>query len=465
MRHPSLVLPVALAAAACSPTADPAFSSFSCADATTASCTELTAEDPQALLDAVNALDGDATVVLGSGTFTLDNQVTIRADDVVLIGQGIDVTLLDFAAQEAQTNGVDFVGNNFLLQDLTVANAKKDGVRVEDSDHVVFRNVKATWTNGPDASNGAYGLYPVKSNDVLIEGSEAWNASDAGLYVGQCTNAVVRHSLAKQNVAGIEIENTQFADVYGNTAEDNTGGLVVFDLPGNPIIGRDIHIHENIVRNNNRPNFGPSGTVRQIPAGTGTFAMASRRVEIESNTYENNGSVDIALISGLAIEPDVSKWALDTATLVGTWEDLDLDVEGGVTHNFRTDGVYVHDNTHTGGGTAIDNGSIDDRPLGFLLGVLYGQTPVDTILYDAIGESSYDATSAEGNSNDNHICIGSETDATFASLAMDVLIARFEQLDLPSLDDVYRPDAPFAPFNCGGLPGDPIQAPTVTDVD
>ena len=50
----------------------------------------------------------------------------------------------------------------------------------------------------------------------------------------------------------IEIENTQFADVYDNLAEDNSAGLLVFDLPGNPVLGRDVDIHDNQIINNNR---------------------------------------------------------------------------------------------------------------------------------------------------------------------------------------------------------------------
>jgi parallel beta-helix repeat protein len=120
------------------------------------------------------------------------------------------------------------------------------------------------------------------------------------------------------NVAGLEIENTQYADVYENHAEDNTGGIVVFDLPGNPIVGRDVRLRDNTIVRNNRRNFAPGGTVAEIPSGTGTFVMASRRVVVTNNTYEENNAVDIALISGLIIEGNPATWELDEAELVGT---------------------------------------------------------------------------------------------------------------------------------------------------
>ena len=205
-------------------------------------------------------------------------------------------------------------------------NSVKDGIRVEASDGVTFRRIKATWDTAEQSTNGAYGIYPVKSKHVLVEDSIATNASDAGLYVGQCQNVIVRNNEVFGNVAGLEIENTQYADVYENDVHDNTGGLVIFDLPGNPIVGRDIRVRDNHVHDNNGTNFAPGGTVAAIPVGTGTFAMASRRVEIKNNNYERNNTVDIAIVSGLIIEKDMSKWTLDTTSsmFVGSVTDLSL---------------------------------------------------------------------------------------------------------------------------------------------
>lgn len=67
--------------------------------------------------------------------------------------------------------------------------------------------------------------------NVLIEGCTAIGASDAGIYVGQSKNIIVRNSRAYHNVAGIEIENSLMADVYDNESTENTGGVLVFDLP------------------------------------------------------------------------------------------------------------------------------------------------------------------------------------------------------------------------------------------
>ncbi|MBK9032287.1 MAG: right-handed parallel beta-helix repeat-containing protein [Myxococcales bacterium] len=242
------------------------FPTNSCADVT-GTCVQINGGDVELLQTTVNTIAPGTTIVLGSGTFAMTNSLTIRSAGTHLIGQGIDVTILDYATTAAQVNGVDVQGDDFLVQDLTVQDAPKDGIRVEASDGVVFRRIKAAWSTPSDSTNGAYGIYPVKSQHVLVEDSQAVNASDAGLYVGQCQHVIVRNNTVTGNVAGLEIENTQYADVYGNTADDNTGGIVVFDLPGNPIVGRDVRLRDNIIRNNNHVNFAPAARSRRSRRG------------------------------------------------------------------------------------------------------------------------------------------------------------------------------------------------------
>ena len=120
---------------------------------------------------------------------------------------------------------------------------------------LVIDGVRVEWTNGPDTDNGAYGLYPVQCENVLIENSVAIAASDAGIYVGQSEHVVVRNSRAEFNVAGIEIENTSFADVYENVATSNTGGILVFNMPNLPKPGASTRVFKNEVYGNNTANF------------------------------------------------------------------------------------------------------------------------------------------------------------------------------------------------------------------
>lgn len=425
-----------------------AYVPVTCADVDRSNCVLIEAGDSQGLLDAANLLEDDSAIVLAEGTWTLDNAVTIRSvTGITLIGQGMGRSILDFGGVANQVNGVDVIADDFHIEGLTILDAPKDGLRIEDSSDIVIRGVEATWTNENDSANGAYGLYPVQVQRVLMEDNVASNAADAGIYVGQCQHAIVRNNTAMGNVAGLEIENTQFADVYGNTVVDNTAGLVVFDLPGNPVIGRDVHVHDNIITDNNRPNFAPGGTVAQIPAGTGTFVMASRRVVITGNTYANNNTTDLAVLSGFVVEGDPAQWHTLTEDVVGDISGLDLESDETGVYNYRTVDVWVHGNTHDGSGSEADTSSFDERPMGFLLAVLYGAETIDTVLYDSIGESSFHATDAAQNSNDNRICIGSDAGLSFASLNLEVV----SEEDLPLLEMIYRPDAPFVPFDCTGV--------------
>jgi parallel beta-helix repeat protein len=390
---------------------------------TSATCVEIPAGDSNALLVAANTLSPDTTIVLASGTYKMTNELNVQnAANVHILGQGIDVTVLDWKGATAQINGIAAASvNGFLVQDFTVRNSIKDGIRVEASDGVTYRKIKATWDNAEQPTNGSYGIYPVKSKHVLVENCTASHASDAGLYVGQCQYAVIRNNEVLENVAGLEIENTEYADVYSNDVHDNTGGLVIFDLPGNPIVGRDIRVRENHVHDNNGINYAPGGTVAAIPVGTGTFAMASRRVEITNNQYDHNNTVDISVVSGLIIEKDQSKWTLDTTspTFVGTVSDLGLlpgfAADGtpiqnpNLVSNFRSENVVISGNTHASSGTKID--VLDPNKLGIMLTYIYAglMKPVDSIVYDTIGETSLDT-------NDNHICAGGNTAGSFASL-------------------------------------------------
>ena len=160
-------------------------------------------------------------------------------------------------------------------------------------------NLKTEWTGGPKPTNGAYGLYPVESKNVLIDGCVAIGASDAGIYVGQSQQIIVRNSSAHYNVAGIEIENSYFADVYNNLASHNTGGILVFDLPDLPQQGgRHVRVYNNRAINNDTDNFAPEGNiVGEVPRGTGIIIQANSDVEIFDNDISGNGTVNLSIVT------------------------------------------------------------------------------------------------------------------------------------------------------------------------
>ncbi|MEO7092136.1 MAG: parallel beta-helix domain-containing protein, partial [Polyangiales bacterium] len=264
---------------------------------------EATATESDVAKAFASAATGDS-IVFGKGTFKFTNTLTLVVTGVAVCGQGMDDTTLDFSGQLAGSEGIyGDKSSDLLLAKLTVKDTLGNGVKVIGADRVTFRAVKVLWTGAEPTKHGAYGLYPVQCKQVLIEDSVAMGASDAGLYIGQSDQIVVRRNRAEQNVAGIEIENSFNADVYDNTSTDNTAGILVFDLPDLPQLGgHNVRIYKNSIKANNRKNFAPAGNiVGKVPAGTGFFVMANKDVEVFENTFENNDTVNSAVVSFLVI--------------------------------------------------------------------------------------------------------------------------------------------------------------------
>ena len=232
-------------------------------------------------------------IEFGPGKFEFTATLSLDESSVTIRGQGPDKTILSFKNQGQGTGGEGLLVTSktgITLQDLAVEDAKGDAIKVNGTKGLFIRNVRTEWTGGPSETNGGYGLYPVLCSDVLIENCVVKGASDAGIYVGQSENIIVRRNKVEQNVAGIEIENCTRADVYENLATDNAGGILVFTMPDLPKKdGRHCRVYKNTVQANNHENFAPKGNiVATVPPGTGVMIMASDQVEVFDNTIENN---------------------------------------------------------------------------------------------------------------------------------------------------------------------------------
>ena len=238
-------------------------------------------------------------VRLTAGTFHLEDSLSLDKNGVQIEGEGMNQTILDFQNQQSGAQGLLVTSDNVTLQDFSVQNAKGDAIKVKGVRNIKFLRVKTEWTNGPSPQNGAYGLYPVESTNVLIDGCVAIGASDAGIYVGQSKYIIVRNSRAEFNVAGIEIENSYFADVHDNLATNNTGGILIFDLPSLPQQGgHHVRVFNNRSVGNNTDNFAPEGNiVGEVPRGTGVIVQANSDVEIFDNEIGENDTVNIAVVT------------------------------------------------------------------------------------------------------------------------------------------------------------------------
>jgi parallel beta-helix repeat protein len=238
-------------------------------------------------------------IKLSNGVYELEDSLSIDIDGISFIGSDINKTILSFEKQQTGAQGLLITSDNVTLSDFAVVNAKGDAIKAKGVDNIKFIKVKTEWTGGPKETNGAYGLYPVESTNILIDNCVAIGASDAGIYVGQSQNIIVKNSRAEFNVAGIEIENSYFADVFDNIAINNTGGILVFDLPGLPQQGgHHVRVFNNKIINNNTDNFAPEGNiVGEVPRGTGVIVQANSFVDIFENTIEGNETINIAIVT------------------------------------------------------------------------------------------------------------------------------------------------------------------------
>lgn len=297
------------------------------------------------------------TIEFAEGVFEFTRGLSLDVDNVTLQGQGMDRTVFSFKNQDAGSEGLIVTSDHVTLSQFGVEDTIGDAVKAKGSNNISFIGVRTEWTGGPKETNGAYGLYPVDCENVLMDGCIAIGASDAGLYIGQSRNIVVRNCIAKYNVAGIEIENCYDADVYNNLAIHNTGGILVFDLPNLPQQGgHNVRVFDNHSVDNDTPNFAPKGNiVANVPMGTGLIVMANRNVEVFDNTFSGNATANV-IVSSYRRGPE---------------EQVDPN------YYPYPEAVYIHDNRFGTGGHKPSG------PLGMLAASSLG-VPMPDIVWDGV---------------------------------------------------------------------------------
>ncbi|HSN51921.1 MAG TPA: parallel beta-helix domain-containing protein [Woeseiaceae bacterium] len=289
----------------------------------------------QLQLQLINARPGDV-ITIPEGVHAINRGLSLNVSGVTLRGLGMDKSILSFKGQVQGAEGLLVSASDFTIEDLAIEDTAGDALKINEGRNIVIRRVRTEWTNGPDEKNGAYGIYPVQAENVLLEDSVAIGASDAGLYVGQSRNVVVRNNRVEFNVAGIEIENTRHADVYGNVARNNTGGILVFNMPDLPNPGHSTRVFDNEVVGNNTENFGAEGTpVASVPAGSGIVINSNDRVEIFDNVIADNDTANVIISSYYA------------TGYQGTREVAD-------DYDPYPETIYVYGNTMSGGGSSPD---------------------------------------------------------------------------------------------------------------
>ena len=357
-----------------------------------------------ALQTQVELAESGDVITLPAGCFKMTAQLTVsNKNNLVLRGSGIDKTYLDFSNVGGSTDGISISsGTNITISDLQVSEASKNGIKADNIDGLIIRDVAAIWLEVPRQRNesgslrGTYGLYPVNSKNVLIEDTWSYGSADAGIYVGQTIGAVLRYNVAEMNIAGLEVENSSSVDVYDNLALGNTGGILLFDLPGATTIGRmadDVRFFNNTIRDNNLENYvdstcgngvGGCGVVGVVPPGTGIVILSGSNGEFFNNTITNHDSMAVAMTSYLLVNSDPAAYT-----------QLDFNPETGVVKvNSETGAIvegwnpvptnmYFHDNVIENVGSNPNGPLIEDMVLAY--NSIHNTFPA--IFYDGAGES------------------------------------------------------------------------------
>jgi parallel beta-helix repeat protein len=349
--------------------------------ASLAACSKDVAEVPdEASLDfqkqlqtqLINARPGDV-ITVPAGVHAVNRGLSLNVSGVTIRGEGMDKSVLSFKGQIQGAEGLLVNASDFTIEDLAIEDTAGDGLKVNEGRNIVIRRVRTEWTNGPDTGNGAYGIYPVQTENTLVEDCVAIAASDAGIYVGQSRNVIVRNNRVERNVAGIEIENTFDADVYGNVATENTGGILVFNMPDLPQPGHSTRVFRNTVVGNNTDNFGAEGTpVASVPAGSGIVINSNDKVEIFDNDIADNETANVIISSYYS------------TGFQGT-RDVAADYDP------YPETIYIYGNRFSGGGSSPDG--LDLKALKVAMFGLSGSLP--DVLWD--GYVNADKVDAEGN--------------------------------------------------------------------
>ena len=246
-------------------------------------------------------VENGSIITLPEGNYTITSSLSLQdKQNITIKGAGMDKTFLSFKGQTEGAEGLRVTNcKNVILEGFTVLDTKGDAIKTMNVTGITFKNIKTKWLGKPKKENGAYGIYPVQCDGVIIDGCQSIGASDAGIYVGQSRNIIVKNCKAYHNVAGIEIENSLNAQVFDNEATENTGGILVFDLPD--LVqkkGGNVKVFHNNIHHNNFPNFAPAANiVGTVPDGTGLLILATNNVEVYDNLIINNRTLGAGVIS------------------------------------------------------------------------------------------------------------------------------------------------------------------------
>lgn len=277
--------------------------------------------------DAVDAAQPGERIRVMPGIY--HESLAIDVSNLTIEGVTVDGARPVLDGKHLLSDAVTGSGSHLTIQGFDVRAYTANGLMINLGTDLTFRDIHCS-------DSGLYGLYPVEVVGVLIEDCTVTGVRDAGIYVGQSKDIIVRGNDVYGNVTGIEIENSVDALVEDNHVHDNAGGVLVFLLPNNPSkVSLDCVVRGNIIESNNHENFAdPEAVVANVPSGTGVMLLAADRVEVTDNIIRDNDTVGVAVVGLDILYDSRQRRAYDVDPI--------------------PDGNWIHDNQYSGNGKAPD---------------------------------------------------------------------------------------------------------------
>ncbi len=244
----------------------------------------------QAAVDAANPGD---TVRVPPGTYR--ENVFVTKDNIIIEGsQGaiLDGTGLTGSGITVRSSTPLVRINGFRLTGLRIQNYVRNGVILSRVDNYQI-------DHGVYVNNKAYGIFPIRSFNGLIEFNQVSGSDDTGIYIGQSNGAVIRKNQITDCTVGINVEVSTNILVEDNKAMDNTIGMAALVLPGLSVTETtNLQISGNLFMRNNRPNpvTEPTDILSQLPNGVGILILGADQSTITGNKILDNNSAGIAVI-------------------------------------------------------------------------------------------------------------------------------------------------------------------------
>lgn len=221
-------------------------------------------------------------VLVTKDNITIEGSQDAILDGTGLTSSGITVRSLDASARI----------NGFRLTGLRIQNYVRNGVILNRVDNYQIDHAEF-------ADNLAYGIFPIRSSQGLIEFNRVSGSDDTGIYIGQSSGAVIQKNHVTDCTVGISAEVSSNITVQDNRVMDNTIGILAAVLPGLSVTETaNVQINDNVIMRNNRPNpvSDPTEILSQLPSGVGILIFGADHGTVADNRVVDNNSVGIAVI-------------------------------------------------------------------------------------------------------------------------------------------------------------------------